>query len=62
MASSNTPLLNVSLLIDVTFSTPTPGYANNLAATWDRWNDGAILVSNHCRYALSSSKIRKTIL
>jgi hypothetical protein len=27
MPSSNTPLLNLSLLIDVTFSTPTPDYA-----------------------------------
>jgi len=28
MPSSNTPLLNLILLIDVTFSTPTPGYIN----------------------------------
>jgi len=28
MPSSNTPLLNLSLLIDVTFSTPT-GFCNN---------------------------------
>jgi len=28
MPSSNTPLLNLSLLIDVTFSTPTPHYTH----------------------------------
>ena len=32
MPSSNTPLLNLSLLIDMTFSTPTPGF-NQLGVT-----------------------------
>ena len=36
MPSSNTPLLNLSLLIDVTFSTPTGDYTHNpgLARSW----------------------------
>jgi len=41
MPSSNTPLLNLSLLIDVTFSTPTP--VNNTYALEISETDSTIL-------------------
>jgi len=41
MPSSNTPLLNLSLLIDVTFSTPTGLYAQ-ISIPFDSVHTGSI--------------------
>ncbi len=50
MLSSNMLLLNLIPLIDVTFSTPTPGYVNHRKTARDK----AGLLSSYCSFAYSA--------